>query len=170
MYASQTYCRTRGFTLIEVLVYLGIFSILIGGTVTAVYHMLEGSARTQTAVMLQEEGNFLIAKINWALSGVESVNVSNPTTLSVVKYTSTGTTNITITESGTDLVLQQDADPAVPLNNTNVEVSGTLFVHTAPSGSGINPESVSAHVTLSTKTPNGMVLTKEFETTAYLRK
>ena len=67
---------TRGFTLIETLVYLALYTIIIGGTLAAAYGMVESAARNETMAMVEEEGNFLIGKIDWILA--DTVSVQSP--------------------------------------------------------------------------------------------
>ena len=53
-----------GFTLIEVLVYLALFGLIMSGAVVSAYQMFEASGRNQTRAMIQEEGDFIVAKID----------------------------------------------------------------------------------------------------------
>src|SRR5262245_42467784 len=81
--------KQPGFTLIEVLVYLALFTILVGGAVLAAYNVIESNGRNQTLAVLQQESNFLTGKINWALTGISDVgspaNNSTSGKLSVTK-------------------------------------------------------------------------------------
>lgn len=160
-----------GFTLIEVLVYLALFAILIGGAVAAAYNVVEGSGRSQTRAMLQEEGDFLTAKISWALSGAQAINSPPADTpgsiLSVTKWDA-GIGTVTITLAGADLTLSRAGNPAQILNNSNIQISNLNFTHTFTGG--INPESLAADFTLSARTPNGITISQDFSTTNYLRK
>jgi prepilin-type N-terminal cleavage/methylation domain-containing protein len=164
----------KGFTLIETMMYLALFGLLIGGAVAASYNVIESSNRSSTKSMLIEEGNFLVAKINWALSGVQSVNLpasdSNPpnnasSELSVTKWDSAignvdikplGIKDIGITKSSTTLAL----------NNTNVSISNLLFDHV----NDTNTEYVTANFTLTANTAEGHAVSQDFNTTKYLRK
>jgi len=160
----------RGFTLIEALVYLGLFALLIGGTFTGAFNVIESSGRNQAHAMMQEEGNFIVGKINWALSGASTI--SQPATtgskLTVSKYDGS---SVTIDINNTDVEIQDvvNTTPTV-VNSTNVQVSNLVFTHTEATGDGIDPEKVVATFTLSTHAPNGMVITQDFSTTAYLRR
>ena len=170
-----------GFTLIEVIVYLALFAILFGGAIAAAYNVIESSGRNQTKANLQEEGEFLVAKINWALSGVQIVSIpavgSESSQLSVSKVT--GLYNglpiivyLSVRLDGTNMVIDKGIGPVVSvvLNNSNNYVSQLVFTHASASGQGINPESASARFVLSAKTPGGMDMSQEFSTTAFLRK
>ena len=73
----ETLKGQKGFTLIETLIYLALFAIFFGGAAAAAYAVIETSGRNLTKSMVQEEGNFMLAKINWALSGVQTIDAPN---------------------------------------------------------------------------------------------
>jgi type II secretory pathway pseudopilin PulG len=165
--------RQNAFTLIETLVYLALFSFLMTGIVVVTYSIFESSDRNQTKIMVQEEGNFLVAKISWALSGTKSFNVNGPEELSVEKYdvSGTGTTKIVIKLSGTDshdIYLKYPDEPEpneFQLNNSNVEISNLAFVR-----GDTNPEYVRADFKINARTLNGMIVSQDFSMVKYLRK
>ncbi len=156
--------KERGFTFIETLVYLTLFSIMIGGIVVTAYSLFESSDRNQTKAMMQEEENYLLGKINWALSGVASISVpaanTSDVTLKALKYD--GTSN-TITQSAGNLTFN-----GAILNNSNVAISNLIFIHAYAGGA--NPDSLEAGFTISAKTPNGMTISQIASTTRYIRK
>jgi prepilin-type N-terminal cleavage/methylation domain-containing protein len=169
--------KKRGFTLIETLVYLSLFSLIMGGAVIAAYQMFESGGRNQTRAMLQEEGDFVEGKLSWAMSGVQTisapglppsgVNCATSSTLSVAKWDATVGTVVVSALSGY-VTLSRGGSSTQPLNNTNTVVSGLTFAH-CYSGSA-NPESISADFTLTTRTPNGMSMSQDFSTKQYVRK
>ncbi|MCI0619905.1 prepilin-type N-terminal cleavage/methylation domain-containing protein [Candidatus Wolfebacteria bacterium] len=66
--------RQSGLTLFEVLVYIGLLAIILGGAMLGAYQLIEGSVRTATRVATEEEANFIFRKIDWALNGDVTVN------------------------------------------------------------------------------------------------
>lgn len=58
---------TKGFTLIEVIVYLALFSILITGGVMSAYAITGGVEARREAVTVANEAGFVQAKIAWAV-------------------------------------------------------------------------------------------------------
>ncbi len=154
---------SHGFSLIETVIYVGLFTLCIGGLVIASYMFFETSERNQTKAMLQEEKNFVSAKIKWTLSGAKTINLpaigASGSTLSALNYD--GTTHV-ITLSGTDIKLG-----ATVLNNSNVLISRLVFMHTYAGGT--NPESVEAGFTITSKTPDGKTVSEEASTTGFLR-
>lgn len=168
----------RGFTLIETIVYLALFSILMGGAVVAAFNIFEGAGRQATRTMLEEEGNFLIAKINWAVSGAQSVNEpgSYGSKLSVNKVTSLNSAGqpvvtavtISLPEPG-DVLIENGTSGPYALNNANVSVARLGFYHVLASGNGIDPERVEASTTLTAYAPSGALMSEDFSTVVYVR-
>ena len=150
----------RGFTLIETLVYLALFTILIGGVVASAYGLFENASRNQTRSMIEEEGAYLIGRINYALSGAKTA--TGGATLSVTKYD--GTT-YTISVSGGDFFYSFNSGAAVVLNNSNISVGPLTVTHVSGA-----VESIQADFTLSAKTSAGQTVSESFTTTRYIRK
>ncbi len=158
-----------GFTLIETLVYLGLYAIIILGALAAAYGMFESSAHNETAAMIEEEGDYLTTKIDWALSDAASIRLpaSPGSVLSLVR--SDGS-SVVISSFGTSMLIQENAAPAQVLNNSSVSIVGLAFVHTLSTSDGVDPESVSASFTLDATTSDGHELSRDFSTLEYLRK
>jgi len=154
----------RGFTLIETLVYLALFTLIIGGFVASAYMLFQTSDRNQTKAMMQDEANFLIGKINLALSGARSV--TKPLIIAPATTASDSTLEVpgfTLFRSGDDMQLNGRA-----LNNTNVVISRLVFIRTYAGGT--NPDSVEAGFTISATTPTGSTISQTASTTRYIRK
>jgi Tfp pilus assembly protein FimT len=158
--------RKNAFTLIEVLVYLGLFAILMGGMVTVAFSVFESSNRDQTKIMIQEEGDFLVAKINHALSEAKNVNVIGQE-LSVGRWDDS---MVLVNLSGTDLNISEGGNPQVTLNNSNVEISPNVKVSPEIFTYSSDPENIQVNFTVSAKTPNGTIVYQDFFMVKYLRK
>jgi hypothetical protein len=160
---------SRGFTLIEAVIYLALFSILIGGAVVAAWSLFDAATRAGTRTMLSEETDFLLSKIDWTLASAEEVTLpgrnSSGTTLNVAKWDSA--TPAIMSWSGGDKDLFLDGER---LNNTNVSVESALFRHVADQGAGTSPEYVEVVITTAARAPIGDVLYKTGTTTVYLRR
>ena len=62
---------TRGFTLIEVVIYIALFSLLLGTAFITAYQLIyNGNDLDNTSVTLSE-GNFILRKINWVFTGLD---------------------------------------------------------------------------------------------------
>ena len=167
----------RGVTLIELVVYIALFTLIIGGAVVAAYQIFESSGRSQTHAMVQEEGDFLLAKINWTLSGVQTITApalpsagqacSTSNTLSVTKWDA-GIGTIVIDQSGSDMRLARGGNPVSVLNNSNVTITNLMFKYCYLGGN--NPASIATSFTLQSRSTNGLPITQDFFMTTYLRK
>ena len=133
--------------------------------------------------MIQEEGNFILAKIEWAISGAATINQptigNSGSLLSVNKVTGLDINNqpvikpVTISLSGNDVALGYPNDPlpnTFTLNNSNVQANNVIYTHDAASGNGINAEDIKASFTITARTPTGAIISQDFSSTSYLRK
>lgn len=160
--------KTRGFTLMEVLIYLALFSIIIGGAMVAVYHIIDGNASLRAKAILQEEGGFIMAKLDWALSGaisdtiIESPAVGGGSDALIVKKL-----------PGNNIKARAD------LNNNNIRFdSGSGFFElnseriNVPFLEFSQPRlgEIKVVFTLSAISDQGRNFSQTFETTKYLKK
>lgn len=154
----------KGFTLVETLVYIALFGILVGGFVVSAYGLFESNNRNLAKAMLQQEKDFVVGKINWALSGAQSVTVpaagASGGTLTLTKYD--GST-ITLGLSSGAVTVEGSA-----ITNSNVTVTKLVFIRTYAGGA--SPESVEAGFTISTLTQDGKSIYQTASTTRYIRR
>ena len=152
-----------GFTLIEVLIYIGLFSLIIGGLLLTTYTMIQGSGRLESNVVIGEEGTFVIRKLYWALAGASGI-VPSVSHLEV--------TNLNFPEAERPFVFTLDSGnimfgrgsgALVQLNSEDVEITALVF--TKITGSGSMPDAVRAQFTIS-----HLSQSKDFDATKYLRQ
>jgi prepilin-type N-terminal cleavage/methylation domain-containing protein len=93
----------RGFTLIEVVVYLALFSVLMTGCIVSLYTVAQGSAEREEAAAVAQEATFVEQKINWAIVSGQ------------------GTSAFAL--NGTAIMMN-----GLPLTSANVRVSDLKFV------------------------------------------
>lgn len=116
--------KQRGFTLIEMLVYIGLFSIIIGGLISSIYYISQNTQSTSNKVLTQEEINFVKKKIDWALNEVESVSASG-SSLNINK--SAGNIIIRLNTDG-DIEIEEDSEKN-PITTKNVKVDNLNFTY-----------------------------------------
>lgn len=117
----------KGFTLIEVVIYLALFGVLIGGVLTAAYQIIVSETSNQTTNTITQDGIFIKAKIDWAVSGATSIYTTGDTL--VVNRPDLGT--LIFSEEAGNVTLKYNSDPALPLNNERLNVSNLNFTVTA---------------------------------------
>lgn len=147
--------KQSGFTLIETVIYLALFAIMFSGAVAAAYSIIESSGRIRARAVMQEEGEFLLAKINWAVSTAGTASVSENGHLLA--------DGLEFARSGDDLALN-----GLPLNTSTVKISDLYFDDISVAGSG--QEGISYGFDLYSKTLNGAIITASASSTVYLRK
>jgi len=163
---------SAGFTLIETLVYLALFAIVIGGGIVAVYNIIEGTNANRNQAILQEEANFLLRKVDWALTGATSITTPAAAASggNLVINKSIGGVSTTLTFStcvANYVCLQRAAAPAQSLNSGSIKVTNLKFQRsTSVPG---KPDAITTTFTLTTA-QNGRTATQNFSTTKYLRK
>jgi len=171
-----------GMTLIETLVYLVLFAIFFGGAISASYNVLEIGGRNQTKVIVQQEGDFLLAKIDWVLSGVDSINEpaagTSGSLLSVNRVMGLvgGVPQIeavTIGFPNGDMVIgyPNRVPPAtITLSNSNIKITDLNFEHVKSTSNDAEPESVTTTFTITAKTENGADYSQNFYSKTFVRK
>ncbi|MEK7114455.1 MAG: prepilin-type N-terminal cleavage/methylation domain-containing protein [Patescibacteria group bacterium] len=152
----------KGFTLIEVLIYSALIAMIISGSLIAVYQIIEGSDSIQNKIIMEQEANFLISKIRWALTG--ATTIISPTigasssTLSINKANYSENPIVFDLNLNNLRIKQGSGNPAI-LNNQNIAINNLIFEHLTASGSG--PEGLKISLTVNNKL---------FTTIIYLRK
>ncbi|MBI4084989.1 MAG: hypothetical protein HY432_00575 [Candidatus Liptonbacteria bacterium] len=135
--------KNNGFTLIETILYAGLFSLIIGFSILIVYQVLSSEAQNRSRRDVETEADFLMKKITWALNSGQ--NVSSPATgeiSSVLTLNKYGFSNnpISFDVSGGTARMREGGGQYVPITNENVTVNNLVFLHSAAAGS--IPESV----------------------------
>ncbi|KKT00617.1 MAG: hypothetical protein UW07_C0021G0005 [Candidatus Nomurabacteria bacterium GW2011_GWF2_43_8] len=129
--------HSKGFTLIEVIIYIALFSLLMGTALITAYQLIDGSRDLSAKNTTQEEGNFVLRKINWALTGVDPSLGTTPDTtdpsidnLNVEKYDGNA---ISVTLDGTKIRMEEDGGDDF-ITTDNVSVDSLQFDYLAPLG------------------------------------
>lgn len=158
-----------GFTLIETIIYLALFSIVIGGGMVAVFQVIQSASASNNHIIVQEEGNFLLRKIDWALTvaTVISQPLSNATGTSLEINSGANKLTFTLNSTSSSLTLKRGiviGVDGIPLNSSGVAVSDLSF-YRGPSG---KPDSITASFKL-TSIHAGKPAMQNFSITKYLR-
>lgn len=117
----------QGFTLIEALIYIALFSIVIGGGIGTAFYIAQGTQNVYQFILRESEANFVLRKIDWALNQANSITV--PAIDELVVSTDTGT--LTFEKNGGTIFLEGEnlTGNAVSVNFlrfTKIPVSGSV--------------------------------------------
>ncbi len=128
----------RGFSLIETIIYIALLALLMSGAILVVYQITQSSYLVASKNTTQEEGQFVLRKLEQALVGASDVSVSG-STLTITRY-SASTITVGI-DGGGDVYLDRNGSLTVAdkLTTDNVSVDALAFApHTGPSGVTVN--------------------------------
>ena len=63
--------NNRGLTLIEVVIYVALFSLLLGTAFVTAYQLILSGDELDDTIVILSEGNFIQRKINWIFTGLD---------------------------------------------------------------------------------------------------
>jgi len=101
-----------------------LFSIIIGGSLVAVYQIIKSTDASVNHIILQNEANFIFRKINWALSTANQVNSLNTYSLDVIKDNEEV---ITLWQSQGNIYIKRGTEDSLILNSSSVAVNLLSF-------------------------------------------
>jgi prepilin-type N-terminal cleavage/methylation domain-containing protein len=122
----------RGFTLIEMIIYLALLGILMTGAILISISLTSGSQQSSNQALTQEEGNFVQRKMSWALtdmSAVPSISGSGCTQGISINKTSYGQNPVVFQRNTTDesVEIKVGGGVATSLTSANVSASCIMF-------------------------------------------
>jgi len=125
----RQYAARRGFTLLEMLIYILIVGVVLVATTLFAYEFLV--ARTKSAAFQETERNarLALARVAYEIRRADGYNLagstfgSNPGALSLIMPAASGRNPTVFAVSGGRLTIQQGAGPVLPLTSSKVTVS-----------------------------------------------
>ncbi len=115
--------KTRGFTLLEVIIYLTLFSLLMTGILQTVFVVLETTATYQKKIAVIAESTFLNRKFTWVLAGATEVNVVSSTTVVITRPDLGSDSPLTLTADGGGWLLKRGSAEADSLTSVELVIS-----------------------------------------------
>ncbi len=117
----------NGFVLIEIVTYIGLFTILLGGLFLCALQLYESASNTEAQITAQEEINFVLKKIDWLFSGAEIASIDiDPDEVTLDKFNFTDNP-ITIRLNGLNAIEMEIDGEIEPLTTENVDVENLSF-------------------------------------------
>ncbi|MGK2912588.1 MAG: PilW family protein [Sphingobium sp.] len=153
----------RAFTLIEMLVYLGLFMLLMNGTIVSAYAIGESADRSRAEARLQQEGAFLLNALRWNLQGAAIVYPAEGETRDAMRLRSRSGEEVAFLLRNSDLRISDERGER-PMSS--YEIEEIIFSHGGERRSVPDPERIDISFTL-TKAAKGRILRQEFSETLY---
>ena len=166
--------KKLGFTLIETIIYIAIFSFIMVSALVSIYAILESNSRNQTKAMVAEEGGFLISKIEWLLHGSAHTVLNTNATEMIISTQNQATLKIR-TNPANNVMQVDEGNGYLDLNNSNTIVTcpplpNRCFTIETTTGDNTQPENIESQFTIATKTSDGIAYSQDFSNKTYLRK
>jgi len=136
----------RGLSLIETIIYIALFSLMIGSLVFVSFQLMQNSRNTGSRVVTQEEINFVLKKINWALTGATDISVPSSEELTIANPNIPGGSAKIEFDDANDKITLDDED----ITTINVRVDSLVFTHILAVGS--SPEGVNIGLSIGGQT------------------
>jgi type II secretory pathway pseudopilin PulG len=140
----------HGFTLIETIIYIGLFGIMFTGIFVSIYPIFTSTDRLTKNITSEGEAAFILSKINYALSdtvtsstGRITIPPEGSTTNKLILINDTEKYHFSQGTSGTfcaaplickQLLLSKDGDIATPLNASRISIENFKVKHVAGAG------------------------------------
>ncbi len=124
--------RNVGFTLVEVIIYVGIFAVLATMVAGMLWNLGSGAMANRARISVGTEADFALRKMSWAFTGLTAVNEpAVSASSSRISVTRSGIADNPIVfelASGT-IFMQRGSGPAARLLSDNVRVTDLVFSH-----------------------------------------
>lgn len=145
----------QGFTLVEVLLYISIVSVLILIMSALVFLLLQGKTKFKTISEVNDQGVQTMQTIAQTIREAESISLptQGSTGSSLTLVINDGAKNPTVIDSGgTNLQIKEGVGATTPLTNSRVEVSNLSFTNISR---GSSPGMVKIQFTISSVNQSG---------------
>jgi len=154
---------SEGFTLIEVLLYIGLFTLLVGTLLGVAYQTIDSTNQINKKIVLQQDAYFVLRKIDWALTGAQTVSVGPKS--SDVAITRFSNPNTVIFSQNGNFVDINSGLGQMDLNSSNTVVSNLTFVK---SQTGSAPAEIQVSFNLANDAD--LSVSQNFQLTKYLEQ
>jgi type II secretory pathway component PulJ len=154
--------KEKGFTLLETMIYLALFALIIGGGLLAVFQILQGSGSNENQILVLEEANFLMHKIDSALTGASNITVSE-NSFSVVKDSAL----LKFSAVDKNLNIKRNAEPEIIINSSRMAISNVSMEKLE--GSSSQPDGIRIGFTITSR-QGGRNFSQNVSTIKYLRQ
>jgi hypothetical protein len=120
--------KIKGFTIMEALIYIALFSFIISSGLFTALQIFEGSAQVQKIALREIELNFVLRKIDWILNDAVEVTIPSSNTLQVLHADGqlyeliSGGSLISLVKNGVPYNL---STPRLNISDINFSLSGT---------------------------------------------
>jgi len=170
---KQSLYFQKGYTLIELLLYVSLVGVLLTGASTFFGVMAEARVKNQSVAEVNQQGMLAMERITQVIRGASSITSpaagSSATSLTLVVPTGSLSPTVIDLASSTTLQIKEGTAAAVPLHNSKVQITSINLRNVTIGGT---PGAVQVSFTMARVNATGrndLSYQKTFTTTAALR-
>lgn len=129
-YKAQTKNNIReyGFTLIELILYVALITIILSALVPFAWNTVETGVKSAVQQEVNANARYISERIKYEIRNASGINSVAATSISLA--TSTGGTNPTVIDlSGGNIRIKQGAGSTINLNSTNTVINSLTFTN-----------------------------------------
>jgi type II secretory pathway pseudopilin PulG len=141
--------NTKGYTLIEILLYIAVFPVILLSAVGLFYAVTQSLIKTTVIQEVEQQGILIVDQISKSIQSAESINLPAPLNPSDTLQITTGSPSndsIIYETFDEDLVVNYNGESPIALHNQKVSINNLEFVNLATDES---PSSIQYSFTLS---------------------
>ncbi len=147
--------KQKAFTLIETVVYIGLFSFMLSGLFQSAFSLMQSTTTESTNIEINEEVSFVEHKLDWMFSDISKVQSptgpSASSVLKILKYDIALNPVVVSLQNGI-LMISRNGQVAVSLTTANVHVDQVSFLYIAPDPTSLRKEGIQSVITINGKT------------------
>lgn len=114
----------RGFTLIELILYIGIVTIILTAIVPFTWATIGNTTKSSTQQEIYDSSRFLSEKLKYEIRNAKSIVSVTPTTLTLLEFDNS---NTVINYANNTLTIQRGSSPSTLLHPTTVKITSFVF-------------------------------------------
>lgn len=120
--------HNKGFTYLELLLYITILMTVIGSIITVAWNVIGGNEKNVNQQEIYSQARFISEKLKYKIRNASNIqNVSNS---QIVLNDSDGSKNpTTINCSSGNITIQEGTGPVLPLNSNSIVINSCLFTN-----------------------------------------
>lgn len=115
--------KNSGFTLLETIIYLALFSVLMSGATVTVYQLLSSIDKDERTLKVLTESNFINQKLDWALSGKSEIEIIDSDTFKITRVDDPSISPVIFYFYDTQLYLSRNGGVPLLLTNNTLKIS-----------------------------------------------
>jgi type II secretory pathway pseudopilin PulG len=141
----------RAFTLIETVIYIALFSFIMSGVLLSVYTLLQGGDQFSKRNITANEGSFVNAKIDWALSDLDTISLPASGYGSTLSIQRNDGTQVDVRLVSGVVQMSINGGTYTPLTSSNISVTKLGFNTFSGTPSGVEASTTINGVTFMTR-------------------